>query len=159
MTDTPDSPATIDREARVEWAGGLSQGSGRLGTPSGVGDGAGVSWARRTATGDGASAQEQGTSPEELIAAAHAACYSMALSHVLEQHGTPPAQLDVSARCLAEHGDALSITSVLLEVEGAVPGLDDTDFQRLAIEAERGCPVSNALRGNVEIRLSARLAA
>ena len=157
MTDTSHSPTTIDREARVEWAGGLAEGSGRLATPSGVADGAGVTWARRTATAAGA--PEQGTSPEELIAAAHAACYSMALSHVLEQHGTPPEQLDVSARCLAEHGEALSITSVLLEVEGSVPGLDDTDFQRLAAEAERGCPVSNALRGNVEIRLSARLAA
>ena len=155
MTDSSQTPATIDREARVEWTGGLSEGSGRLETPSGAADGAGVTWARRTAAG----APGEGTSPEELIAAAHAACYSMALSHALEQHGTPPAQLDVSARCLAEHGEALNITSVLLEVEGAVPGLADPDFQRLAVEAERACPVSNALRGNVEIRLSARLAA
>jgi len=152
VTASADAASSIDREARVAWQGGLSEGAGRLETPSGVGDGAGLSWGARTGPAPG-------TSPEELIAAAHAGCYSMALSHVLEQHGTMPEHLDVRARCLAEEDDGLVITAVVLEVVGVVPGLDGAEFSRLAEEAERRCPVSNALRGNVEIRVDALLAA
>ena len=144
--------AEITREAGVAWEGGLSDGSGRLSTPSGTADGAELGWDARLASG-----RTPPTSPEELIAAAHAGCYSMSLSHVLEQRGTPPAKLDVRARCVAEQSSGLTIKAVVLDVRGEVPGVDDETFQQLAQEAERSCPVSNALRGNVDIRLNAVL--
>jgi osmotically inducible protein OsmC len=96
------------------------------------------------------------TSPEELIAAAHAACFSMALSHGLAQAGTPPESLSVSATVTFVPGTG--ITSSALEVEGRVPGLDEAGFRDAAEVAKEGCPVSNALKGNVELSVNARLA-
>jgi len=99
------------------------------------------------------------TSPEELIAAAHASCFSMALSHGLAQAGHPPEQLKVSATCSFEQIDAgWKITSMQLEVEGTVPGMDEAAFQEAAEGARDNCPVSKALAGNVEISVEARLA-
>jgi len=143
----------IERDASVVWQGDLEAGSGRL--EQGAEAGTALSWDGRTgATGDGAAA----TSPEELIAAAHAGCYSMSLANVLGRSRHAPDRLDVHARCIAGLSDAgLGIQEIVLEVRGAVPGLDPEEFTRLADEAERQCPVSNALRGNVAIRVDAQL--
>jgi osmotically inducible protein OsmC len=144
--------AGIERSARVVWRGGLAQGSGTVTARSGAVEGLPVTWAARTERPDGK------TSPEELIAAAHAACYAMAFSNVLNRAGNPPDQLDVEAVVSAELGEAgLRVTSSVLDVTGRVPGMDAGEFERLAQEGERSCPVSNALRGNLEIRVNARL--
>ncbi len=145
--------AGIERKAEVVWEGSLAAGSGEAsGASSGAFGPLPVTWAART------EAPEGKTSPEELVAAAHAACYAMAFAHTLAEAGSPPDRLAVSAVVGAELGDdGLRITSSELTVTGRVPGLDASDFTRHAQDAERGCPVSNALRGNVEIRVDARL--
>lgn len=145
--------AGIERRAEVVWEGGLADGAGRAtGATSGAFGELPVTWASRT------EAPEGRTSPEELVAAAHAACYAMAFSNVLAQAGSPPQRLAVSATVSAELGDdGLRITESNLEVSGRVPGMEASDFERYAQDGERGCPVSNALRGNVEIRVDARL--
>ena len=109
-----------------------------------------VTWASRTERSDGK------TSPEELIAAAHASCFAMALSGVLDEGGTPPERLQISAVCTFDV-DNVKVLSVDLDVRGRVPGLDAEDFQNAVEQADQGCPVSNALRGNVEIRVNASL--
>jgi lipoyl-dependent peroxiredoxin len=140
-----------ERRAQVTWRGDLMKGEGTI---ESVGSGAfgplDVTWASRTESSDGK------TSPEELIAAAHAACFSMALSHGLAQAGTPPERVSVSATVTFVPGTG--ITSSALEVEGAVPGLDEAGFREAAEAAKEGCPVSGALKGNVELSVSARLA-
>jgi osmotically inducible protein OsmC len=140
-----------ERRAEVTWRGDLMSGEGTI---ESVGSGAfaplDVTWASRTETPDGR------TSPEELIAAAHAACFSMALSHGLAQAGTPPESLSVSATVTFVPGTG--ITSSALEVEGNVPGLDEPGFREAAEQAKDGCPVSGALKGNVELSVNARLA-
>jgi osmotically inducible protein OsmC len=99
------------------------------------------------------------TSPEELIAAAHAACFSMALSHLLAQQGQPPDALETSAVATFDKvGEGFGITRIDLEVKGSVPGMEASDFEKAADSAKEGCPVSNALKGNVEIGLKATLA-
>jgi len=144
--------AGIERTAEIDWQGGLADGSGTVvGTSSGAID-LPVTWASRV------EAPEGRASPEELVAAAHAACYAMAFSHTLAEAGSPPERLHVTATVRAELGDeGLAITSSDLEVRGRVSGLDAAQFQRQAEEAERGCPVSNALRGSIEIGVSATL--
>ena len=142
-----------ERRAEVVWEGTLTQGHGVI---TKVGSGAfgdlPVTWAARTERPDGK------TSPEELIAAAHATCYSMAFSAVLTERGTPPVSLNVSAVFAFDVVDgAPKVTTVDLSVRGRVPGLDDAGFQEAAQAGEQLCPVSNALRGNVEIRLTAEL--
>jgi osmotically inducible protein OsmC len=98
------------------------------------------------------------TSPEELLAAAQAGCYAMALTHTLTERGTPPERLEVTATCALESSDTgFKITTMDLRVTGQVPGLDDAGFQEATRAAEQGCPVSNSIRGNVEIRLEAML--
>jgi osmotically inducible protein OsmC len=140
-----------ERRARVTWQGDLMSGSGRI---EEVGSGAigplDVTWASRTEKSDGL------TSPEELIAAAHASCFSMALSHALGQAGNAPTRLSVSATVTFVPGTG--ITSSALELEGEVPGLDDDAFRQAAETAKDNCPVSQALKGNVELSVSARLA-
>jgi lipoyl-dependent peroxiredoxin len=145
--------AKAERKAQVTWEGNLVQGSGKIVS---VGSGAigelPVTWASRTERSDGK------TSPEELIAAAHAACYAMAFSHTLALAGKPSQQLSVTAVCAFEQvGDGFKITTMDLNVQGKVPGLDQAGFEAAAHQAEQGCPVSNALRNNVEIRLTAQL--
>jgi osmotically inducible protein OsmC len=93
-----------------------------------------------------------------LIASAHAACYAMAFSNTLNSAGTPPERLDVTATCSLDRVDGkMKITTVRLDVHGKVPGLDQAGFAAAAQTAEQGCPVSNALRNNVEITVNATL--
>ncbi len=139
-----------DRRAEVTWNGDLMSGSGTI---TSVGSGAfgplDVSWPSRTEEPAGR------TSPEELIAAAHAACYCMALSHGLAGAGTPPDELRASATVTFVPGTG--ITRSALTVVGVVPGLDEAGFVAAAEAAKDGCPVSGALTGNVELSVEARL--
>jgi osmotically inducible protein OsmC len=140
-----------ERRAEVTWQGDLMSGSGtieRVG--SGALGGLEVTWASRSEESESGK-----TSPEELIAAAHAACFSMALSHGLAQAGHPPERLSTSAESTFVPGTG--ITKMALSVEGRVPGLDEEGFRQAAEQAKEGCPVSGALKGNVEITLDARL--
>ena len=140
-----------DRTVSATWNGSLLEGSGTIhAAGSGAFGPLPVTWASRAEEPAGK------TSPEELLAAAHAACYSMALSHGLAQNGTPPEQLDTSATVTFQPGEG--ITRVALEVEGRVPGLDADAFQRAAQTAKENCPVSKALAAVPEITLEARLA-
>lgn len=133
------------------WEGGLRTGRGHFTAASGAFSGD-YSFATRF---EGA----KGTTPEELIAAAHAACVSMALSAGLEAAKTPPTRISTTAACTVEKvADGFRITRMRLEVRGEVPGLDDTAFRAAAQRAKDGCPVSQALAGNVAIELDARLA-
>ncbi|WP_273846979.1 OsmC family peroxiredoxin [Rubrobacter calidifluminis] len=143
---------SAQRRAEVRWRGSLTGGSGSLNlASSGALSDAQISFPARTGDPDGK------TSPEELIAAAHAGCYAMALSNVLSESGHEPEELEVSAEVTFDMGQ-LKITSSVLEVRGRVPGLDEAGFREAAEKAEQGCPVSNALRNNVEITLNASLA-
>jgi osmotically inducible protein OsmC len=100
-----------------------------------------------------------GTNPEELLAAAEAACFSMALSAGLEKAGTPATRISTTAACTVEKaGDGFKITKLRLETRGEVPGLDQAGFLKAAEGAKEGCPVSGALKGNVQLELDARLA-
>ena len=138
--------------ATSTWSGDLFSGSGTTTLTSGAGGPFPVSWASRTEEAAGK------TSPEELIAAAHAACFNMAFSNQLAQAGNPADRLDTSATATFEKTDAgFRITSMALSVEGAVPGIDADTFAELATAAKDGCPVSNALAGNVTITIDATL--
>jgi lipoyl-dependent peroxiredoxin len=139
--------AAISRADAI-WTGDLMSGSGRVTIASGAFDEFPVSWASR------AESQKGKTSPEELIAAAHAACYSMAFSSGLAKAGHKAEELNTTAEVEFVPG---TITSVSLTVRGRVKGIEDDEFQKLALEAKEGCPVSKALHGNVELRLEARL--
>lgn len=137
------------RKASAEWKGGLKEGQGTLKLGSGAYEGA-YSFGSRFAEGTG-------TNPEELIGAAHAACYAMALSAGLEKAGHPPTRVRATAQIEFDTGgDAPTIRSSTLEVEADVPGIDERSFLEQAEAAKEGCPVSRAL-GAVEIRLNARL--
>jgi osmotically inducible protein OsmC len=141
-----------ERRASVTWNGDLMSGSG---TVDEVGSGAfgplQVSWAARTEEASGGK-----TSPEELIAAAHASCFSMALSSGLAKAGTPPERLQTSATVTFVPGTG--ITRVALSVRGTVPGIDAAAFREAAETAKAGCPVSKALAGVPEIVVDAELA-
>ena len=140
-----------ERRASVTWNGDLMNGSGTIDE---VGSGAfgplDVSWAARSEEASGGK-----TSPEELIAAAHASCFSMALSGGLAKAGTPPEQLRTSATVTFVPGTG--ITKIALTVRGRVPGLDADGFLEAAEAAKAGCPVSKALAGVPEITLDAQL--
>jgi lipoyl-dependent peroxiredoxin len=139
-----------DRKAQVTWTGDLMSGKGRVETvTSGAFGGLDVSWAARSEEPGGL------TSPEELIAAAHAACLSMALSGGLARAGHAPERLETSATVTFQPGEG--ITKVALEVVGRVPGMDEAQFEEAAQEAKQNCPVSKALAGVPEIDLTARL--
>ena len=142
--------ATAERRAEVVWEGDLPRGSGRFTVGSGAMDEQPVTWASRTERSEGK------TSPEELIAAAHGSCFAMALSNVLAQGGTPPERLEITAVCTFDV-DEVKVSSVDLDIRGHVPGIDAEDFRSAVEQAEQGCPVSNALRGNVEVRVNASL--
>jgi osmotically inducible protein OsmC len=135
----------------VTWQGSLMEGSGTIrSTTSGKIGEQQVSWPNRAEDSPSA------TSPEELIAAAHAACFSMALSHGLAQAGNAPEELDTSATVTFQPGEG--ITKIALMVEGRVPGIDENAFREAAEGAKANCPVSKALSGVPEITLDARLA-
>ena len=145
--------AQAERTAEVTWEGDLAHGQGRV---ERVGSGAfgplDVSWAARTEEPGGK------TSPEELIAAAHAACFSMALSHTLAEEGHAPERLDTSATVSFDRvGEGFEITMVELTVNGRVPGIDQDAFAKAAEQAKDNCPVSLALAGNVEMTVEPRL--
>ncbi len=141
-----------ERTASVTWRGDLMSGSGTFSLGSGAASGMGVTWASRTEDSGGK------TSPEELIAAAHASCFSMALSHGLAQAGTPPERLDTDATATFDKTDAgFRMTRMTIRVRGEVRGVDEEAFRRAAEAAKDGCPVSNALKGNVEISVDAAL--
>jgi len=140
------------REAEIIWEGQLARGTGTLTSGSGALDRLAVTWASRTERPDGK------TSPEELIAAAHASCFAMALALVLGENKTPPDGVRVSAGCtLDEVEGAPRITTVELTVRAQVPGLDATDLERTVAQAAELCPVSNALHGNVEVNVCSEL--
>ena len=136
--------------ASAVWEGVLRSGRGHFKAGSGAFEGD-YSFATRFENA-------KGTNPEELIAAAHAACLSMALSAGLEKNGTPPTRISTKAACTVEKvGDGFKITRMRLEVRGKVPGLDQAKFAQAAEAAKKGCPVSTALQGNVQMELDARL--
>ena len=139
-----------ERTANVTWRGDLMSGEGTI---ESVGSGAfaplDVTWASRAEDPNGR------TSPEELIAAAHASCFSMALSNGLGKAGTPPERLQTSATVTFVPGTG--ITKSALTVVGTVPGLDADGFRAAADDAKENCPVSQALKGNVELSLDAKL--
>ena len=139
-----------ERQAEISWQGSLLEGSGRIErVGSGVLGPLDVTWASR--------AEEPGgrTSPEELIAAAHAACFSMSLAHDLAQAGTAPERLDT--RAVVAFVPGTGITKIALHVRGRVPGLDEERFRQVAQAAKEGCPVSQALAAVPEITLEAGL--
>ncbi|MFK0099632.1 MULTISPECIES: OsmC family protein [unclassified Streptomyces] len=137
------------RQAHTTWEGNLADGQGLVTfDSSGVGEFP-VSWPSRAETPNGK------TSPEELIAAAHSSCFSMALSHGLSQAGNPPARLETKADVTFQPGTG--ITGIHLTVVGEVPGLDEAGFVKAAEDAKANCPVSQALSGTT-ITLSASLA-
>lgn len=132
-----------DRTAVTTWAGSLNAGSGTIGsTSSGALDGQAVTWAARTVRPDGK------TSPEELAAAAHSSCFSMALALKLGEHGVEPTELQVSATVtLDEVGGLPTITTSTLAVTGRVDGLDGAGFRTIVDEAAQLCPVSRLFAG------------
>jgi lipoyl-dependent peroxiredoxin len=139
--------------ASATWRGDLMSGSGQTRLASGAAAPMDVSWPRRT-EGTGS-----GTSPEELIAAAHAACFSMALSHGLAQAGHAPTQLDTEATVTFGQSDGgFAITDIALTVRGQVDGIDEAAFKEAAEGAKDGCPVSKAFKGNVPMSVEATLA-
>jgi osmotically inducible protein OsmC len=146
MHDWRREAMATERRAEVTWTGTLLEGRGTI---ESVGSGAfgplDVSWPAR------AEDQRAETSPEELIAAAHASCFSMALSQALAQDGHTAEHLSVAATVTFEPGPG--ILRSVLDVEGNVPGVDEADFRRAAEQAKENCPVSKALAGNVELVL------
>jgi osmotically inducible protein OsmC len=142
------------RQARAIWNGELTKGKGTVSaTSSHKFSDLPVSWAARTEAPQGQ------TSPEELLAAAHASCFAMALSAGLAKNGTPPEQLEVVANVTFDKvGDAWTVTKSALDLRGNVPGIDAATFDKLAQDAKENCPISRALKGNVALSVNAKLA-
>lgn len=140
----------MQSRATAEWQGDLMSGQGKTSVASGVFQGAGLSWKART---EGVARM---TTPEELLAAAHASCFSMALSHALAQGGHPPKKLETS--CVVEFGPkaggGFEVRSSTLEVKGWVPGLDAAGFEKAAEGAKTGCPISAALKIPMSVKAS-----
>jgi osmotically inducible protein OsmC len=153
IEDPEEEHMSVVRHAEVTWQGTLIEGAGTIDyVSSGAFSRMPVTWASRTSDHAGR------TSPEELIAAAHASCFSMALSSRLAKNQTPATELKVVGRVTFDQGEAgWGITSSRLEVHAVVPGIDDARFQELAADAKEKCPVSQALRGNVDISVDATL--
>ena len=144
--------ADIERTAEAVWSGALRDGSGAITSSSLVLNKTPYSFATRFE-------RTEGTNPEELIAAAHAACYSMALAATLGREGHQPQQIWTRAIChlTPQQPSGFKITKMLLETRCRVEGVGEAAFQEIAGEAETACPVSNALRGSLEIELKATL--
>ena len=142
--------AMAERRAEIVWEGNLPRGNGKFTVGRGATGEIPVTWGSRTERPDGKN------SPGELIAAAQGSCFAMALSNVLDEGGTPPERLEISAVCTFDV-DEVQVSSVDLDIRGRVPGLDAEGFQNAVEQANEGCPVSNALKGNVDIRLKASL--
>ena len=143
----------VERTANAEWQGDLLSGSGTVSTESGAVREATIKWSSR------AEAADENTSPEELIAAAHAACVSMALAHGLAQAGTPPQRIESQATSTFDKvGDGFRMTKMHLRIRGTVDGLDEDGFRKAAEDAKDNCPVSQALSDDVEVTVEAALA-
>ena len=140
---------SVTNKATTTWRGSLFEGSGDVAFDSSHLGTFPINWKARSEGSDTT------TTPEELIAAAHASCFSMALSHALSENGTPPERVNTSASVTFKPG--VGISGSHLNVNAVVPGLSPEDFQRIAAEAKTGCPVSQALAG-IEITLEATLA-
>ena len=138
----------VEKRASAVWRGSLVDGEGNVTAASGAFTDLSVTWAKRSELGP------EATSPEELIAVAHAACFSMALSHGLTQDGTPPEELNVGVTVGFQAGEG--ITGITIDVSGRVPGIGQAGFEAAAAIAAQNCPVSKALAG-VPIGHSARL--
>lgn len=147
-------PSSSERSAHAVWEGSLTDGKGRVRPESGAFPELQVTWAARTGGDDSK------TSPEELLAAAHAACFSMALSNGLAGEGHPPERLETSATCTfaPKPEGGFHVSSMQIKVRGTVPGMDAAAFQEAAQKAGRGCPISGAIAGNVDITVEAELA-
>lgn len=141
------------RRAEVSWSGDLATGTGTVSAKtSGAFSDLPVSWAARTESSDGK------TSPEELVAAAHASCYAMAFSGGLARAGHPPEHLAVTAEVTFDKLEAgWRVVSSALTVRGRVPGMSNDEFVALAEVARDGCPISNAIKGNVALSVDAAL--
>ena len=145
--------AELRRTAEAVWKGKLRDGEGRITSESGVLKKVGYSFSTRFEN-------EPGTNPEELIGAAHAACYSMALANTLAKKGYSPESIETQATCVltSQEGGGFAITHMLLRVQGRVPNIDQALFEQIAEEADKGCPVSNLLRNGLEIEREVMLA-
>ena len=143
------------REAKATWQGALADGKGTVtAQSSGIFKDTPATWAARTEAPGGK------TSPEELLAAAHASCFSMQLSGLLSKAGTPPTKLEVTCHVTfgPAQGGGFEVKSSALEVKGTVPGIDAQTFTRTAEEAKNVCPISKALEGNLELSVKATFA-
>jgi osmotically inducible protein OsmC len=136
------------RSANAEWKGGI-KGQGSFRGQTGLGGQ--YNFSSRFENG-------AGSNPEELLAAAEAACFSMALAFALEKEGNPATSVQTKADCTIEkQGEGFKITRMMLNVQAAVPGVDAAKFQSIAQATKEGCPVSTALKGNVQLELDAQL--
>ena len=141
-----------EKTASATWEGTLAEGSGRFTLGSGTVTDQAVTWKDRAEGGEG-------TSPEELIAAAHASCVLMALAGGLARAGTPPTRLESQATTTFDQvGEGFAMTNITLRIRGEVEGLDEDGFRQAAEQAKENCPVSQALKNNVEVTLDAALA-
>ena len=137
------------RKASAVWTGGLKGGAGTFKGETGLGGSYNFGSRFESAAG---------SNPEELLAAAEAACYSMALSGNLEKNGTPPTKIETSAACTVEKvNDKMTVTRIALSVRASVPNVDKATFERIAEETREGCPVSRALIKAVDIQIQAEL--
>ncbi len=141
------------RHASATWSGNLTEGGGMLSyISSGAFSRMPITWSSRTA------AHEGRTSPEELLAAAHASCFSMAISNELSKGGTVPTRVDVVVKVTADKREkGWTVLSSAISVKGVVPGIDAAGFQAMAEKAKDGCPISRAIAGNVELSVEAEL--
>ena len=144
--------AEIKRKSGAVWHGNLKEGNGRISSESGALENVSYSFSTRFEN-------EPGTNPEELIAAAHAGCYSMAIANTLDQKGYSPESIETHATCVlvSLEGGGFAITRMLLNVRGRVPDIDQATFEQIAHEADGECPVSNLLREGLDIELKAKL--
>jgi osmotically inducible protein OsmC len=141
----------VDRKAGVLWTGDLKSGNGLISTESKTLFE--LPYSYQTRFGD-----KEGLNPEELIAAAHAACLSMAVANTLEKNGFTPVQTETTATCtLASKNGGHQITNMRLHVRCKVPGIDEATFNKLVVEADEGCPVSNLLRDGLNIEIATAL--
>jgi osmotically inducible protein OsmC len=138
-----------ESSATTVWQGSLTEGSGNTAPSSGAFPGVDVTWAARTESAEGK------TSPEELLAAAHASCYCMALSHELSEAGNEPERLEATATVAFVPGEGVKSSHIV--VRGRVAGIDQAQFEEAARSAGEGCPISGALKGNVDITVDATL--
>ena len=143
----------VERTANAEWQGDLLSGSGTVSTESGAVRNATIKWSSR------AEAADENTSPEELIAAAHASCVLMALANGLAQAGTPAQRLESEATATFDKvGEGFRMTTMRLQIRGEADGVDEDGFRKAAEDAKENCPVSQALSDDVEVTLEAALA-